>query len=298
LNPEHSITKGTIIKGIGGFYYVEASGRVYECKAKGLFRKKGITPMIGDNVIIRPGENGNESIIKAIVLPRINSFIRPPVANIELSMIVSASAEPDPVFSFLDRLIIMSEKNETELILVFNKCDLITEEQREVIRNVYKGTGYEIYFVSTVTGEGVELLKSRISGVKTMLSGASGVGKSSLANMLGGFEMETGDVSRKTGRGKHTTRHVELLVGKDDIRIFDTPGFTSFEVPDMKAEELRYCYPEFEGHEDRCRFSGCTHRSEPDCGVKEALNNKEISEERYDSYVRLYNELKERNSSY
>lgn len=292
MEQELSLINGTIIKGIGGFYYVEASGLVYECKAKGLFRKTGITPMVGDSVLIKLGSQGGENVIKEI-LPRINEFVRPPVSNVELSVIVAAAAEPEPVFSFIDKLLVMSEKKETDVVLVFNKCDLITEEDKNRIRDIYVGTGYPVVFISTYTGEGISELKDLISGRRCMMSGASGVGKSSIANALGGFQMETGLISRKTQRGKHTTRHVELLTGEGGIMIFDTPGFTSFEVLDMKPEELKYYYPEFEDHMEGCRFSTCMHISEPDCSIKEVVG-KEISSMRYDSYVKIYNELKEK----
>ena len=292
MEQELSLINGTIIKGIGGFYYVEASGLVYECKAKGLFRKTGITPMVGDSVLIKLGSQGGENVIKEI-LPRINEFVRPPVSNVELSVIVAAAAEPEPVFSFIDKLLVMSEKKETDVVLVFNKCDLITEEDKNRIRDIYVGTGYPVVFISTYTGEGISELKDLISGRRCMMSGASGVGKSSIANALGGFQMETGLISRKTQRGKHTTRHVELLTGEGGIMIFDTPGFTSFEVLDMKPEELKYYYPEFEDHMEGCRFSTCMHISEPECSIKEVVG-KEISSMRYDSYVKIYNELKEK----
>ncbi len=294
LAQENSLFRGTIVKGIGGFYYVEASGCIYECKAKGQFRKNRMTPMVGDDVLIKPGENGSENVIREIIMPRKNEFVRPPVANIELSLIVAAAAEPEPIFSFIDKLIVMSEKKETDIVLVFNKCELISDKEKEHIRNIYRAAAYPLLMVSTVTGEGIEELKNLIKGRKTMLSGASGVGKSSLANELGGFKMETGDISRKTRRGKHTTRHVELLTGEDGIMIFDTPGFTSFEVLDMKPEELRLYYPEFEDYSDECKFNGCIHVSEPVCGIKNAVRKGRISEERYASYLRIYNELKEK----
>lgn len=293
MEQEHSLINGTIVKGIGGFYYVEASGHVYECKAKGQFRKSRITPMVGDSAVISRGSREGETVIREI-LPRINEFVRPPVANVEISMIVAAAAEPEPVFSFIDKLLVMSEKKETEAVIVFNKCDLISPEKREIIKSIYRGTGYPLVFVSTYTGEGIEELRTLIRNRRTMMSGASGVGKSSIANALGGFDTETGLISRKTQRGKHTTRHVELLTGKDGIMIFDTPGFTSFEVLDMKPEELKYYYPEFEEHTGLCRFSSCMHVSEPDCSVKNAVEEGKISRERYDSYIRIYNELKEK----
>lgn len=292
MEREHSLINGTIIKGIGGFYYVEASGCVYECKAKGLFRKSGITPMVGDSVLIKLGIQGEENVIKEI-MPRINEFVRPPVSNVEISIIVAAASEPEPIFSFIDKLIVMSEKKETDVVIVFNKCDLISEEDKNRIKDIYLGTGYPVVFISTFTGEGIEELKSLISGKRSMMSGASGVGKSSIANALGGFKMETGLISKKTRRGKHTTRHAELLTGEDGIMIFDTPGFTSFEVLDMRPEELKYYYPEFEDHMDGCRFSTCMHISEPDCSVKNAVG-EHISSMRYDSYVKIFNELKEK----
>lgn len=290
---EHSLINGTIVKGIGGFYYVEASGHVYECKAKGQFRKSKVTPMVGDSVLISRGSRKGETVIRDI-LPRINEFVRPPVANVEISMIVAAAAEPEPVFSFIDKLLVMSERKETDVIMVFNKCDLISIEKRETIKSIYKPTGYPLIFVSTYTGEGIEELKGLIKNKRTMMSGPSGVGKSSIANALGEFDTQTGIISRKTQRGKHTTRHVELLTEEDGLMIFDTPGFTSFEVLDMKPDELRYYYPEFEEYNGSCRFTSCMHISEPDCAVKQAVEEGEISPERYDSYVRIFNELKDR----
>lgn len=250
--------------------------------------------MVGDSVLIKLGNQGSENVIREI-LPRINEFVRPSAANVEVSLIVAAAAEPEPVFSFLDKLIVMSEKKDTQVVLVFNKCDLISREERERIQGIYANTGYAIVFVSTYTGEGISELRELIRGRRSMLSGASGVGKSSLANALGDFEMETGGISRKTQRGKHTTRHVELLLGKGNVMLFDTPGFTSFEVLDMKPEELRYYYPEFEEAEEPCRFgSSCVHVSEPDCGVKAAVAEGKISPERYEGYLKIYGELQEK----
>ena len=272
---------------------METSDLVYECKAKGRFRKSGHTPMVGDEVLILPGKREGEDVIREI-LPRTNEFVRPPVANVEVSIIVAAAAEPAPVFSFIDRLIVMAEKKETEIILVFNKCDLMQEEDRERIRQIYRNTGYDLVFVSTVTGEGLEELKTLAAHRKCMLAGASGVGKSSIVNALGGFRMETGEISRKTRRGRHTTRHVELLSAEGGILVFDTPGFTSYEMLEVTAEELRHFYPEMEELEGECRFKGCMHMAEPDCAVKKAVEEGKISTERYGSYAKMYTELKER----
>lgn len=297
MTQDSTLIKGTIIKGIGGFYYVEASSCVFECKAKGLFRKTGETPLVGDSVLFEVGRRRGENIIREI-MPRVNDFIRPPVANVEVSLVTSAVRDPDPVEGFADRQLVMAMYKNTEAALVFNKCELLREGERERIEDAWRNTGYPVFFVSAMTGEGLGDLYDFICGRRCMFMGPSGVGKSSLVNALGGFEMETGEISRKLGRGKHTTRHVQLLSDRKGLMIFDTPGFQSFELPEIRADELKDFFPDFGVPEDDCRFSSCVHMAEPSCAVKDAVERGDISRERYESYKVFYRELKDRPAVY
>ena len=297
MKQETTLIKGTIIKGIGGFYYVEASACVFECKAKGLFRKTGETPLVGDSVLFEVGRREGENRIREI-LPRMNDFIRPPVANVEVSLIASSVRDPEPLEGFADRQLVMAMYKNTEAALVFNKCDMLEEGEAERIESAWRNTGYPVFFVSAKTGEGLSDLYDYLCGKRCMIMGPSGVGKSSLVNALGGFEMETGEISKKLGRGKHTTRHVQLLSDRKGLMIFDTPGFQSFELPEIKAGELKNYFPEFADYEDECRFSSCVHMAEPSCGVKDGVERGEISPERYEAYKAFYRELKERPAVY
>lgn len=272
---------------------MEASGVIYECKAKGVFRKNSLVPMVGDQVELKIGGSHEDHVISKI-MPRKNSFVRPPVANVDVALVVAAAKNPDPNFSVIDKLLVMAEKNDAEAVLVFNKIDEAESGFREKVEEIYRNTGYPIFFVSAQQRLGLDALRSFIRGKKSMLAGPSGVGKSSLVNAMEGFRMETGAISEKTLRGKHTTRHVELLYGKNGVRIFDTPGFTSFSLLDVAWEELREYFPEFEAHSLECKFNSCVHIAEPGCRVKQAVEAGEISIHRYESYSRLYQELKEK----
>lgn len=275
---------------------MEASGNIYECKAKGLFRKNNITPMVGDQaeITVCPGQ---ENVISGI-LPRKNQFVRPPVANVDVVLVVSAAADPQPNYLMIDKLIVMAEKNEADVVLVFNKSDRADPDFLQQLKSRYRNTHYPLHVVSAAEGKGIAGLRRDLSGKKSMLAGPSGVGKSSLANALGGFEMQTGSISEKTLRGKHTTRHVELLTGEEGLNIFDTPGFTSFSLLEMEASQLKAYYPEFAPWEEECRFKSCVHASEPDCGVKMAVEEGKISRQRYETYLKLYQELQDKRKAY
>ena len=288
--------KGKIVKGISGFYYVHvAETGIYECKAKGIFRNQKIKPLVGDDVeiVVLDEEKRIGNVEK--ILPRTRELIRPAVANIDMALVIFAAAKPDPNFNLLDRFLCMMEYQKVPVTICFNKCDLVTEEQREVLRKIYELAGYELLFTSAKTQENVEKLKSVLQGKMTAVAGPSGVGKSSLINDLqDAVQMQTGGISDKIERGKHTTRHSQIIPIAENTYIMDTPGFSSMDLPGFSKEDLWTCYPEFVEYEPYCRFQGCSHINEPDCGVKEALTDGKISQVRYDNYKLLYEELKNR----
>lgn len=283
---------GIIIKGIGGFYYVEAAdGIVYECKARGVFRKEKITPLAGDRVEITVESNNKNSIDK--ILERRNFFKRPPIANIDTLVIVSSVCDPRPNLLIIDRLTAVASYKNVEPIIVFTKDDL--QSANEFVK-IYTNAGFKIFAVSNETGEGIEKVKSIIDGGVTVFTGNSGVGKSSLINrMYPDFCLETGEISRKLGRGRHTTRHVELFkVGSGYIA--DTPGFSSldFETNDLiKKDELAFCFPDFTDYIGSCRFSTCAHVNDKGCSLVEAVKNGDVERTRHESYVTMYNEVKD-----
>ena len=286
--------QGKIVKGISGFYYVHVVGTgIYECKAKGVFRNRKVKPLVGDNVeIVVLNEEKRIGNVEEI-LPRKNELIRPAVSNIDMALVIFAAAKPDPNFNLLDRFLCMMEYQKVPVTICFNKCDLVSEEEKEKLQQIYAPAGYEILFTSVKTGENIDNLKALLADKTTTVAGPSGVGKSSLINELQtGVRMQTGAISDKIGRGKHTTRHSEIISIGQDTYIMDTPGFSSMDLPGFEKEDLWTCYPEFVPYEPECRFIGCSHIGEPDCGVKNALADGKISQVRYDNYVMLYEEMK------
>ena len=291
--------QGKIIKGIAGFYYVcvtnpaEDTTEIYECKAKGIFRKDGTKPLVGDDVEMEVlDEDAGKGNIQKI-LPRKNALIRPAVANVDQALVIFAAAKPAPNFNLLDRFLIMMAEQELPCIICFNKQDIVDEEERQKLTSIYENCGCRVVFASATKGEGTEEIRKLLNGKTTTVAGPSGVGKSSMVNSLcGNTYMETGEISEKIDRGKHTTRHAELLLIGPDTYIVDTPGFSSLSVFNMEKEELKDFYPEFAKYEDECRFRGCSHINEPDCGVKNALQDGNISPMRYENYVQIYGELK------
>ena len=288
--------QGKIVKGISGFYYVHVvESGIYECKAKGIFRQQKMKPLVGDDVEIDIISEEKKTGNVAAILPRKNALIRPAVANVDQALLIFAAASPNPNFNLLDRFLVMMGRQDVPVILCFNKCDLITEEQQQEIASIYEASGCKILFVSAKKELGLKELQKILEGKTTTVAGPSGVGKSSLINLLAPEAcMETGEISKKIERGRHTTRHAELIQLKGDGYIMDTPGFSSLYLPEMEKDELQDCYPEFAAFEPYCRFQGCSHISEPDCGVKEALSERKIHPVRYENYCQLYGELKDR----
>ena len=287
---------GKIIKGIAGFYYVHAEGAcVYECKAKGILRNQKIKPLVGDNVELEVLDEEKKLASIVDILPRKSMLIRPAVANADQALVLFAAKDPEPNFGLLDRFLVLMAKQQLPVIICFNKTDLISEEECKKIENGYRNSGYEIRFLSAKGNVGTEEIKDLLNHKTTVLAGPSGVGKSTLVNSLQpGIIMETGAVSEKIRRGKHTTRHSEFIWVKEDTYILDTPGFSSLELEDIEAEELKEYYPEFYPYEGNCRFRGCVHEKEPDCAVKQAVKDGTVSKERYNSYLLLYKDLKEK----
>ena len=287
--------QGKIIKGIAGFYYVNVvESGIFECKAKGAFRKDGIKPLVGDDAVIEVLDEKEMTGNITEILPRKNELIRPAVANIDQALVVFAVKKPDPHFNLLDRFLVMMERQEIPVIICFNKKDIADEPEIESLEKTYEACGYRVIFASAREGENILEIKEALKGKTTTVAGPSGVGKSSLINCLQeNVNMETGSISRKIERGKHTTRHSEIIPIAADTYIMDTPGFSTLYIPGFEKEDLQNFYPEFKEYEPYCRFKGCSHISEPDCGVKEALAEGKISPLRYENYKLLYEELKD-----
>ena len=287
--------RGKIMKGIAGFYYVhDGHSRIYECRAKGIFRNQNRKPLVGDNVEFDILEEEARTGRILELLPRTNELIRPLAANVDQALVIFASKEPDPSFILLDRFLVGMGQQGIPCIVCFNKRDLDQGQEGERCREIYESCGYPSLAVSALEGAGLERLRELLQGRTTVTAGPSGVGKSSLVNRLqDGVVMATGEISAKIHRGKHTTRHTELLPMGEDTYILDTPGFSSLGLFDLEKEELGGYYPEFGPHEKYCRFGGCSHTKEPDCGVKEAVEKGLISGLRYKNYCLLYQELKD-----
>jgi ribosome biogenesis GTPase len=287
---------GKIIKGIAGFYYVytEEYG-LFECKAKGNFRNKKIKPLVGDDVEIDIIDLEKMTGNITEIFQRKNELIRPAVANIDQALIVFAMKDPKPNLNLLDRFLMMMLKQDVPTIICFNKKDITKEEEQSKLEEIYKDCGCEVVFTSTYTEEGVHFIKELLDGKTTALAGPSGVGKSSLLNKIAPkAAMETGVVSEKIRRGKHTTRHSELIHVENHTYVMDTPGFSSLFTNMFEKEEVKDYFYEFRQYDEYCRFQGCMHISEPDCAVKEALQEGKIHPVRYDNYKLIYEEIKQR----
>lgn len=287
--------RGKIVKGIAGFYYVHAfaGDGIYECKAKGIFRKDNRKPLVGDDVEmdVLDGEQRLGNIRE--LLPRHSELIRPAVANVDQALVIFAVVSPRPNFNLLDRFLIMMQQQGLPCIVCFNKLDMDAAGEAGRYGEIYEDCGFQAVSVSARTQQGIEQLEELLRGRTTTVAGPSGVGKSSIINCLqSDVVMETGQISEKIQRGRHTTRHSELIALGGDTYILDTPGFSSLGLFDLEKEQLGEYYQEFRQFEKYCRFGGCAHISEPVCGVREAVAEGKISRMRYENYCLLYEELR------
>ena len=282
--------EGTIIKGIGGFYYIEVADAIYECKARGVFRKEKISPLPGDRVLFTVNDGAENTIDK--ILPRRNVFIRPPIANIDRLFVVTSICEPKPNTLVIDKLIAVAEKNNVEPVIVITKNDL--GDSTELV-NIYKKAGFITVVTSSETGEGADEIKNLIEGHVSAFAGNTGVGKSSLLNCIdSSLSLQTGEISDKLGRGRHTTRHIELFKVCGGY-IADTPGFSSIDfqsVEKILKDELPFCFREFQDFLGTCKFSTCSHTNDKGCKIIEAVKSGVIPSSRHDNYVAMYNEVK------
>ncbi|MBQ5824151.1 MAG: ribosome small subunit-dependent GTPase A [Clostridia bacterium] len=285
-------TQGILIKGIGGFYYVETADGIYECKAKGINRRRGVTPLAGDIVTVTVNDEGYCSLDN--VHERKNFLNRPPVANVDKLFILASTCEPLPSTLVIDKMTAIAQDKGIECAIVFTKEDLKDDDG---LAEIYRKSGFETYCISSVNGKGVEDIKSAINGRICVFSGNSGVGKPTLLNaLMPSLELETGEISDKLGRGKHTTRQVELFkVGSGYIA--DTPGFAAIDMTETKLlirkENLAFCFKEFLPYLGTCKFSTCAHIADKGCKICEAVEAGEIMKSRHDSYVEMYNDVKD-----
>ena len=285
---------GKIIKGIGGFYYVDTEKGLYECRARGIFRKNKITPLVGDFVKISVVDEENKKGVVEEIAERETELVRPPIANVNKALIVFAVKNPTPHLSLLDRFIVLAERENLEIVIILTKIDLDDDNTFEKIKNIYEPCGYKVIGVSNLEKKNIDKVKEELKDNTVVFAGPSGVGKSSLLNEIDkNFKLKTGDVSDKIKRGKHTTRHAELFELEFGGMVADTPGFSSLTLDDIEDVDLKDYFIEFDNYDD-CKFgSRCIHQNEPNCAVKEAVENGEIPKERYESYIQLLNEIRQ-----
>ena len=286
--------EGIITKGVGGNYYIDIGNKIIECRARGLFRLKNIKPLVGDKVLIRITEEDEDAGYIEEIMERKSEIKRPPIANAQQLVVIFSVINPEPSFLLLDKLLIAAKSNNLDPVICINKLDLAEEGQKEYILNIYKNTGYKIIFTSKYNEDSLQGLKNILKDKLNVFSGPSGVGKSSLMNAIEpDFYLETGEISEKLKRGRHTTRHAEIFKLSFGGYAVDTPGFSSFELEGIDEYSLKNYYPEIVKYDEGCKFLDCLHYKEPDCAVKEAFNNDLISEVRYNNYIKLLEQIKE-----
>ncbi len=282
--------KGRIIRGIGGFYYVETDSGLITCRARGKLRMMGETPYVGDFVTVSINQDMTGYVLE--ISKRKNVMIRPPIANIDMIAIVASKAPPVTDTYFIDRIAALAEYKGIEVCIVINKCD---EDIGEELFEIYKNTNIKVFRLSAKTGEGVHEFKTHLHGKLSAFTGNSGVGKSTLINaIMPDAKLETGEINSKIGRGRHTTRQVEILKVSDDTWIADTPGFSAFDIAakdEIKPEELERMFPDFADYISDCKFIGCSHIKDSDCAVIDAVESGKIQKSRYESYKKMYSEL-------
>ena len=287
--------EGIITKGIGGFYYIDTNQGIYECRARGIFRKNKITPLVGDNVKISIVDEENKKGVLEEIKERETELVRPPISNVNKAIIVFAIKNPNPNLSLLDRFIVLAERECLDIVIVLTKADLATDEELENLKRLYEMSGYKVIPVSNNENLNIDKVREELKGNIVVFAGPSGVGKSTLLNHIDSkFQLQTGEVSDKIKRGKHTTRHAELLKLECGGMVADTPGFSSLTLDDIEETELKEYFIEFDEFSDECKFGGrCMHENEPSCGIKEAVKDNKISKERYESYLQLLNEKRQ-----
>ena len=286
--------EGLIVKGIGGFYYVDTGSDIIEAKGRGIFKKDGITLAVGDRVELEIIDEAEKKGVINSIYPRKNQFIRPPIVNVDTFVVVFAASKPKPNLVLVDKFLVMAEMNDVEAVICINKSDLASQDALAEYKAIYEGI-YPVIAVSAKTGDGMDELKKAVSGKTAALAGPSGVGKSTIINDLVPYaNMETGSISEKTKRGKHTTRHAEIFNADGGGKIFDTPGFTSFEIMEAGEDNLMHYYPDIDRYTGSCYYDNCRHLKEPDCAVREAVKAGKIHRLRYESYAANMEEIKNR----
>lgn len=300
--------EGLIVKALSGYYYVKpdaaAPGETVQCRGRGIFKKKGLSPLVGDRVVYTPTENGEGTVDE--ILPRETELIRPPVANARLAVLLFSLKEPDLNLQLLDKFLVHIEHAGLRTLICLTKEDLLEEDEgardqdlTAQVKELYEQIGYEVIVTSSMTGSGTGEVKSRLAGEISVFSGQSGVGKSSLLNaMLPGLSLETNEISMKLGRGRHTTRHVELIELENGAYVADTPGFSQLDFLELGVEELSTCFIEFRELAEGCKFRGCSHLHEPGCKVRQAVDDGVIANSRYEHYVQFHEEMKEKKRRY